>query len=154
MRSTLFRVKKQTSTNVVDTTFKSGFWYCQLCESYFLILIWGFPIHQSVMMTIVNVQVKQGKRPPKVIESRIQIFDRKVFSNVVFRIYSFNNEEIPSNLSKNNKISKLFWAVACITVYQLMQDQCSHSDTVLEERAQKGASVLIQSSHWKYYKQM
>ena len=30
-----------------------------------------------------------------------------------------------------------FFARACITVYQLIQDHCSHSDTPLEKRAQK-----------------
>ena len=34
--------------------------------------------------------MKQGKRAANVIESRIQIFDCKVFSNVVFAINSFN----------------------------------------------------------------
>ena len=38
----------------------------------------------------VNVQVKQGKRASNVFESRIQNFDCKVFSNIVFRINSFN----------------------------------------------------------------
>ena len=34
--------------------------------------------------------MKQGKKAANAIESRIQIFDCKVFSNVVFRINSFN----------------------------------------------------------------
>ena len=34
--------------------------------------------------------MKQGKRAADDTESRIQIFDLKVFSNVVFRIDSFN----------------------------------------------------------------
>ena len=36
------------------------------------------------------VQVKQGKKVANVIESRTQIFDCEVFSNIVFRINSFN----------------------------------------------------------------
>ena len=34
--------------------------------------------------------MKQGKRVGNVIESRIQIFDCKVFSNAVLRINGFN----------------------------------------------------------------
>ena len=70
----------------------------------------------------------------------IWLFHDTIFISFCSEFYLTGNrqdKEIPSNLSKNNKLSNLFLARACITVYQLIQDQCSHSDTPLEKRAQK-----------------
>ena len=67
--------------------FKSGFWYVDYLKVIFW--LWFEALHFIKMKWYwVNVQVKQGKRVVSAIESRIQIFNCKVFSNVVFRINS------------------------------------------------------------------
>ena len=64
--------------------------------------------------------MKQGKRVVNVIESRIQIFDRKVFSNIVFRISSFN---------------EIFGISDCwfcyISKFDLFSDECLFKFTVV-----------------------
>ena len=64
------------------------------------------------------------------------------FCNKFYLTGKRQDQEIPSNLSKNNKPSNRFLTRACITVYQPIQDQCSHSDTPLEKRAQKESNSV------------
>ena len=69
-----------------------------------------------------------------------------LFVDTIFFLFAINfilllaRDKTKKYLPTSQRIIKyliFFLARACITVYQLMQDQCSHSDTPPAERAQK-----------------
>ena len=81
------------------------------------------------------VQVKQGKKVANVIESRIQIFDCEVFSNIVFRINSFN--EVFS--------IRDHW-ICYMSKFDLFSDDCLNS---LLFKTKYGRNALVQSIQYQ-----